>query len=458
MEEKRLEIIDHIKKRLASLEELGKVYSEDKINNLALKLLSTNKSLEEIKQLIDNKFSNEVRKINHNNHLATLKEYYLSSIDKLKRGNNCYLLSYEEGVKILEQAHIKEDKEINKYLKQVIVNKIFVGYQKDNSVINDYELIMSDIAYLLKIRYAKTYRVFDSKMEPQGILNISFANKNERYLNFEETLHFIKEESPNFTLKTELEAYHDKNIKRGLKTAKSLDDYQNNLEYIFKLFQSLPDITKKNIEKLKKDYLNMKVFEILINSLNNNLSNSGIIIDKSSLKYTYELSPSYNKYITSIDFLKENETIFNFFIVDKKQLLSYLIDNYYDDIKELLNLITDNKDTLIPIINQVITEHLDFKEYNKYYNDIKNNISMIEELVAQKKQSIKETNDDKETYEDNNISYYNRIAPFIENYVEADDLEDDKGSTVLMAIVAGVLFITIIIILLAIIAVSRLDI
>ncbi len=457
MEEKRLAIIAHIKERLSSLEELGKAYSEEKINTLALKLLSSNKSLEEIKQLIDNKFSNEVRKINHNNHLATLKEYYLSSIDKLKRGNNCYLLSYEEGVKVLEQAHLKEDKEINSHTKQVIVNKNYIGYQKDNSVINDYELIMSDIAYLLKIKYAKTYRVFDAKMEPQGILNISFASKNERYLTLEETLRFIKEESPKFTLKTELEDYHDKNIKRGLKNAKSIEDYQNSFEYIFKLFKSLPDITKKNIDKLKKDYLNMKVFEILINSLNNNLSNSGIIIDKSSLKYTYELSPSYSKYITNIDSLKDNETIFNFFVVDKKELLSYLIDNYYDDIKELLNLITDNKDTLIPIINQVITEHLDYNEYNKYYDNIKNNIAMIEELVNKKKASITETEEDKEDYEDNNSAYYNRIAPFIENYAEADDTQESSVGTILMVAVAAVLFITIIVILIAIVAVSKVD-
>ena len=58
MEEKRLAIIEHIKERLASLEELGKIYSDEKINNLALKLLSTNKSLEDIKQLIDNRYKN----------------------------------------------------------------------------------------------------------------------------------------------------------------------------------------------------------------------------------------------------------------------------------------------------------------------------------------------------------------------------------------------------------------
>ena len=43
MEEKMLAIVNHINERLGNLKELGKTYSEEKINALALKLLSTNK-------------------------------------------------------------------------------------------------------------------------------------------------------------------------------------------------------------------------------------------------------------------------------------------------------------------------------------------------------------------------------------------------------------------------------
>ena len=108
MDRKQL-IIAHIKERLNTLEELGKEYSEEKINTLAENLSSSDKTLTEVCTLIDNKFSNQVRKINHNKYLASLKEYYLASIDKLKKGNNCYLLSYEQGVKVLEQAYISDN-------------------------------------------------------------------------------------------------------------------------------------------------------------------------------------------------------------------------------------------------------------------------------------------------------------------------------------------------------------
>ena len=388
MEEKRQQIINHINNRITNLTELGKVYSEEKINTLADKLLSTNKPLTEIYTLIDNKFSYQARKLSHNQYLASLQKYYLSSIDKLSKGNNCYLLSYDQGLKVLEQAYIAPIKEVNPYLKLVNVNNSTKGYKKENSINNDYELIMSDIAYLLKIDYAKTYRIFDKDMEPQGIVNITFEKENERFLNLEEALRFIKEESPKFTLTQELLNYHDRNIKFGLQEAKKKEQYKENLEYVIKLFQALPDITEENVEELKHDYLNMKVFELLTNSLNNNLSNIGIIVNKETTRYTYKLTPSYNKYTIEVSSLGLDKTICNFFIVEKKELLSTLIANYYRYIKELLSLIVNNQKTLLPIIGQVVKEHLEFDEYNKYYNLVEENLKMITELVTEKKKLI----------------------------------------------------------------------
>lgn len=453
MDRKQL-IIAHIKERLSLLEELGKEYSEEKINSLAEKLSSSDKTLTEVYTLIDNKFSNQVRKINHNKYLASLKEYYLASIDKLKKGNNCYLLSYEQGVKVLEQAYISDIKDVNPYLKLVNINNDKKGFKKENSINNDYELIMSDIAYLLNIPYANTYRIFDEKMNPKGIVNISFVNKKERFLNLEETLRFIKEESPKFNLTQELIDYHDKNVKHGLKEIKSVSAYHQNIEYVLKLFKALPDISEENILKLTHDYLNMKIFELLTNSLNNNLSNIGIIINKTSLQYTYRLSPSYNKYTINLSSLKDTQTICNFFIVDKKELLNTLIKYYYPEIKDILSLITNNKESLFPIINQVIKEHLEYTEYSKYYKIVSNNFKMITEAVQAKKVVTPDTPEDENRYLDNDLAYNSRITPFVDNYAA---LDDDKGSTILLIIVTIVLFATIGIIALAVYALSKMN-
>jgi len=316
---------------------------------------------------------------------------------------------------------------------------------------------MSDIAYLLNIDYAKTYRVFDKDMNPQGIINISFEEENERFLTLEEALKFIKEESSMFTLSQELINYHDKNVRFGLKEIKSKKDYKDNINFVLDLFKALPDITKENLNELKKSYLNMKVFELLTNSLNNNLSNIGIIVNKESKKYTYRLSPSYNKYTVEIPTIKHDETICNFFIVKKRELLNALIQNHYKDIKQLLSLIADNKNSLLPIISQIIKEHLNYDEYNKYYNLVSENIIMIEEMLSIKKIATNDTEDDIEINRNNTELYNERIAPFIENYVSDEYEESNKGSTILTAIVAFILCTTIAVVLLAIYAISKMN-
>ena len=457
MDEKKNAILKHIKKRLTELEELGKVYSEEKINDLAENLSKTDKTIGEVYTLVDNKFSNQVRKVNHNNYLASLKEYYISSIDKLKRGNNCYLLSYDQGIKVLEQANVKVLKELNPYLNVVSINKVNKGVQKENSVSNDYELILSDIAYLLNVDYAKTYRVFDKNMEPRGVININFEEENERFLTLEEALRFIEEESPSFTLTQKVKDYHDKKIRFGLKHIETKKEYKENLEYVIDLFKALPDITTKNLNELKKAYFNMKVFELLTNSLNNNLSNFGIIVNKESKKYTYRLSPSYNKYTTELETLNKEESICNFFIVEKRELLNTIIQNHYKDVKQLLTLIANNKKSLLVIISQIIKEHLNYDEYNKYYKIISENLAMIDECVALKKISTGDNEDDDEINKINTELYAERIAPFVDNYVSDEYEEPSKGSTILTAIVAFILCGTIAVVLLAIYAISKMN-
>lgn len=455
MEDKKAFIINYIKEKLKEFTELGKTYSEEKINTLAEKLISTNKTKEEIVAIINNRFSYQIRKINHNKHLASLKEHYIASINKLKRGKNCYLLSYKQGNKILEQAFIEEIKPINPYLTLVNLNNKKQAYRRGNSIDNDYELIMSDIAFILNIPYAPTYRIFDKNMNPIGVLNETFNEPNSRSLNFEEVLQFIKEESPEFNLKEYLIEYHDQKIKHGLKEITAPKAYKENIEYVFNLFKALPDITKENYNELKQSYLNMKIFELLTNSLNNNLINIGLIVNKTNKKYTYKLSPLYNKCVTSISNISSTKTICNFFIVEKKQLLHTIIVNYYGYVKVLLSLIIDNKATIVSLIDQIIKEHLDYEEYNKYHQVIVDNITMINEEVVYKKLVTKDTLEDHKIYNQNNDDFQDRIAPFIDNYVVDDN--DQKGSVTIITVIAFVLLITILLIIFAIYLVSKVE-
>ena len=141
--------------------------------------------------------------------------------------------------------------------------------------------------------------------------------------------------------------------------------------------------------------------------------------------------------------------------MEKRTLLETIVNNYYKYVKELLALIINNKETLFNIIDQVIKEHLSFDEYNKYVSLVKDNFNMITDVVETKKIEEPDTIDDLARYEDNDILYNNRIAPFLTNYV--GDYDTERGSTILTAIVTLILFITIGIILLTIFAISRMD-
>lgn len=451
MYDKRVLIIKYINDRLSKLEDLGKKYSEDKINKLADNLIALNKPLEEIYSLVDNKFSYQARKISHNNYLASLKEYYLENIDKLKKNNNCYLLSYNEGTKVLEQAKVTSIKK-DANTDYVRINDSY-GYRKENSKENDYELIMSDIAYLMDIPYAKTYRMFDEKMEPIGILCGSMEKKNEKFLNLEETFSFIKEESNKFMLKSKLTNYHDRNIKHGITQVFESSVVKDSIDYVLDLFTCLPDITKENIEELKSAYLKVKVFEVLTNSLNNNLENYGIIINKKEKKYTYEFAPTFNKCVTKNDMLSKDETICNFFIVDKEDIINILFKNYYKYIKELTNIIIDNNVTMYKIIDKVTKEHLEFEEYKNYKEILKYNYDKFERMY--KASNLEVLNE--ETRDINNNKYLFRIAPYIDNYDfdSFDETIENKGSVILVGALGIVLVITIVIIGFAIYIISK---
>ncbi len=453
MYDKKTLITKYIKDRLSKLEELGKKYSEDKINKLADNLVAIDKPLEEIYALVDNKFSYQARKISHNNYLASLKEYYLSNIDKLKKKNNCYLLSYNEGTKILEQAKVTTIKKEKNY-DYVAINDGF-GYRKENSKENDYELIMSDIAYLMNIPYAKTYRMFDEKMEPIGIICGSMDKKNEKFLNLEEAFSFIKEESNKFMLKSKVTNYHDRNIKNGITEVFESSVVKESIDYVLDLFACLPDITEENLEELKGSYLKVKIFEILTNSLNNNLENYGIIINKTEKRYTYEFAPTYNKCVTKNERLSKDETICNFYIVDKEDIINILFKNYYKYIKEITNLIIDNNVTMYKIIDKVTKEHLEFEEYKNYKEILKYNFDKFERIY--KESNLEPLSN--EIRDTNNNKYLFRIAPYLDNYdFEAfDETIENKGSIMLVGALGIVLVVTIVIIGFAIYIISKVE-
>jgi len=111
------------------------------------------------------------------------------------------------------------------------------------------------------------------------------------------------------------------------------------------------------------------------------------------------------------------------------------------------------KDILSEFVNKIDLND----EYNKYYSTVSENIVMIEDLLVIKKLSTNDAEEDSEINKKNNELYKDRIAPFVDNYV-ADEYEDsNRGSIILTGIVAFILCTTIAVVLLAIYAISKMN-
>ena len=242
-------------------------------------------------------------------------------------------------------------------------------------------------------------------------------------------------------------------MKYGITEVFETSVIKESIDYVFDLFSCLPDITTKNIEELKTAYLNVKVFEILTNSLNNNLTNYGIIVNKENKKYTYKFAPTFNKYVTKDNRLAKSETICNFFIIEKQDLIDILLKHYFKYIKELSLLVTDNNVTLYKIIDKLTKEHLEYEEYKNYKEVLKYNYDIFEKSIK----ALTDDSLDKTIRENNNDRYLFRITPYLDNYdYDAfDESLENKGSVLLVTALGLVLVITIFIIGFAIYIVSK---
>ena len=182
-----------------------------------------------------------------------------------------------------------------------------------------------------------------------------------------------------------------------------------------------------------------------------------MLIDKSSLKYTYELSLTYNKCDIILDLVEDDEVLLNFYIVNKSDLISVLLDSYYKYTKELFSMIVDNQNKLIKIFDEVIKEHLEYEDYNLYHRMVTDNIMYITEGLNKYRVSNPVSEDDKTLFEDNNMLFNNRVMPLLDNYDNDNIFEDNRGSTIIVGVVAFILTITILLILFAIYSIIKLD-
>lgn len=334
--------------------------------------------------------------------LNSIADYYswqnkvdqaIKNAPPLQANQNYYIRTYDEKSNIvLQGVNIEKISDTNSGINQiekVLIDNKYKAYKKVNRVDvadNDLEIAICQIGNLLNVSGAEEYTVYNSHLEKDSIISRSVAETDyEEYYDF-----------------TSLNARVEKYIKEGkIKNSKitnyqdfqfqnKKEDYIKIIDRSIQILKSLPMISQKDIKEIEKSYFNMIIFGYITNQVDRNLNNYGIICNKKTKEYRF--APLFDNSIITLPNLEENQCSFNGYICDRNKLIDCLFDNYYEDIKEKITYIIDNKTRLIKIIDIISKQNLDLTNYNKLMEKIIKNISYLEQKYQEKNNIVPNAN------------------------------------------------------------------
>lgn len=330
--------------------------------------------------------------------INSLADYYnwqnkvekaINEAPPLQPNQNYYIRTYDEKSNIILQGvNIEKISDttsgVNKVEKVLIDNK-YKAYKKKDIVDvadNDLEIVICQIGNLLNVSGAEEYTVYNANKEKDSIISRSVADTEyEEFYDFTSLYikvnKYIKEGKIKHSKVSDYEEF---------KFSNSKEDYIKVIEKSIQIIRSLPMISQKDIRSIKAAYFDMMIFGYITNQVDRNLNNYGLICNKKTKEYRF--APLFDNSIISLPNLDENQCSFNGYICSRNKLIDCLFENYYEDIKEKVTYIVNNKTRLIQIIDIIAKQNLDIKSYNLLMEKIIKNISYIEEKYLEKNNII----------------------------------------------------------------------
>ncbi len=330
--------------------------------------------------------------------INSLADYYnwqnkvekaINEAQPLQPNQNYYIRTYDEKSNIILQGvNIEKISDttsgVNKVEKVLIDNK-YKAYKKKDIVDvadNDLEIVICQIGNLLNVSGAEEYTVYNANKEKDSIISRSVADTEyEEFYDFTSLYikvnKYIKEGKIKHSKVSDYEEF---------KFSNSKEDYIKVIEKSIQIIRSLPMISQKDIRSIKAAYFDMIIFGYITNQVDRNLNNYGLICNKKTKEYRF--APLFDNSIISLPNLDENQCSFNGYICSRNKLIDCLFENYYEDIKEKVTYIVNNKTRLIQIIDIIAKQNLDIKSYNLLMEKIIKNISYIEEKYLEKNNII----------------------------------------------------------------------
>jgi hypothetical protein len=315
-----------------------------------------------------------------------------------------YIVSLDNGIREEEPINIEVYNTFSDGSELVQLNNTVFGVFKKNSLnqqtmyIDDFDIIKTDIAELVDVNHEETQRIvsenqnvgtfttlnyskdIETRISATAAINHMINFINEGLIIGDDAIRFseiIKKASLKQVTKDKKEIFEIVDL--GIKTLKKEIELQSGRPYDAKLY-----------EALRKNYLRMIIFDILIGRKNRGLDY--YLISKMNNQGKPEWVDSYFSPI-SVSSYTENEVpdnayLINNRLVDTATLIDVMFENYYEDIRKLTLALYDAKTLYQDAISRIIYNNTDLDNGYKLEKLIGKNLDVLAKKQEQKEKTL----------------------------------------------------------------------
>ncbi len=325
-------------------------------------------------------------------------------MEKKNTKEQYYIVSLDNGIREEEPINIEVYNTFSDGSELVQLNNTVFGVFKKNSLnqqtmyIDDFDIIKTDIAELVDVNHEETQRIvsenqnvgtfttlnyskdIETRISATAAINHMINFINEGLIIGDDAIRFseiIKKASLKQVTKDKQEIFEIVDL--GIKTLKKEIELQSGRPYDSKLY-----------EALRKNYLRMIIFDILIGRKNRGLDY--YLISKMNNQGKPEWVDSYFSPI-SVSSYTENEVPDNAYminnrLVDTATLIDVMFENYYEDIRKLTLALYDAKTLYQDAISRIIYNNTDLDNGYKLEKSIGKNLDNLAKKQEQKEKTL----------------------------------------------------------------------
>lgn len=326
--------------------------------------------------------------------------------------NQCYIVSLDNGIRNEEPVTIKVFNNFNDGTQLVRLNEnVFGVYQSyslnpDTVYIDDYNIIKADIAELLDIDHEETRRIVTEDRNIGVFTSLNYSQNIETRFSassiFQQIVEYINEGK--ITGEEALwvsDVLHTLQAQKGnaIKDKEKIKDiielgfYALNKKIIF---ETVEDLDEKSLDALKKSYIRMILFDMLINRKYRGLDYSlitEIASDNTPLWNTAHFCPiSVANNIEKDQLVADNEYCINNYLVDRNVTLSVLFEYYYHEIKKISESLSDASRLYIDAITRIIYNNTELNKASELEKIVVDNLKKISKFQKEKEKLISSEN------------------------------------------------------------------